>query len=554
MSLGSGFQIGQSGLAAAQNAMNVAGNNMANAMTAGYRRQRIGMLPNAGPMLLGLGQIGAGVRTTTLSRAIDMALLARLRHARADEAGLSTSQRLLGAIEETLASSGEEGLAGAVESFLKQWSDLASSPTDPAMRGVIIQHGVGLATQVRQLRTQLVAQRNEIDRSLQDGVTRANQLLTQIETLTNQIRAAESAGGSNPSLRDQRDLLVDQLSTLLEVTAIDRPDGTLDLLVGSTPIMLQGASMGVSLAITQTGASLSVTLDGAPLAAGGSLGALVARRGDGSQAMIARLDRYALELINAVNRIHVEGRGLHARTSATAFQGVTDPNVPLAQLVLPYPVSAGVIRIEVGTPGSENPTVVEIQVDPTVDSLSQVAALITGAAGPLMATVDGQNRLVIDVPPGFEFSILEDQTGLFTAIQLGGFFTGLDASDIAVAQELVADPLLLSVARGEDSAAVATAMAALVDATNQTYGTTLGAWWRLGEAELASRVRSAGDGADTASIVRLGLEAQERQVSGVSLDDETMNLMAAQTQFEAAARFVATLEEMMRTLLSMAAR
>lgn len=554
MNLGSGFQIGRSALSAGQNAMTVAGHNMANASTPGYRRQRIGMLAIAGPHQIGVGQVGAGVRTTTLSRAVDMALLARLRHAGADEAGLRTSHRLLDGVEQTLAATGEERLAGAVESFLKQWHELAASPSDPAMRSVIIERGVGLASQIRQLRSRVVEQRHEIDRSLQDAVVRVNQLLAEIESLTDRIRAAESAGGSNPSLRDQRDRLVDELSTLMDVVAVDRPDGTLDLLVGSTPIMLQGASLGVSLSITQLGATLAVTADGAPLAAGGSIGALAARRADAVEATIARLDRYAYELVNAVNRVHIEGRGLHGRTGITSFQGVQDPNLPLAQIPLQHPVTAGLIRFEVRAPGGENPIVVEISVDPANDSLAQVAADINAAAGGLSAFIDGSNRLVVTAGPGLEFSVLEDQTGLFTAIQFGGFFTGFNASDIAVAQELRSDPLLLSVARNENDAAVANAMAALADQAIPFFGTTLGDWWRLREAEIASRVRSAGDGAESASIVRLGLEAQERQVSGVSLDDEIMNLMAAQTQFEAAARFVSTLEEALRTLLAMAAR
>lgn len=554
MNFPSAFQIGRSALAAGQNAMNVAGHNMANAATAGYRRQRIGMSAVAGPALLGIGQIGNGVRTTGLTRAIDMALLARLRHSRGDEALLDVSRQVLGGVEGTLAAVGEKGLAGAVEAFLSQWGELASSPTDPAMRGVIVEHGVGLARQVRQLRDRLIGQRDEIDRSLQDGVIRVNELLGRIESLSDDIRAAESAGGANPSLRDQRDLLVDELATLMDVTVVDRSDGTLDLLVGSTPVMLQGSSMGVSLGITQAGATFSVTQDGAPLSPGGALGALAARRADGVESMISRLDAYALQLINAVNNIHVEGRGLAGRSSITSFVGVADPAIPLAQNPLQYPVTAGMLRFEVRPVGSDDPLVVEVAIDPAVDSLSQVAAAINAAAGIFTTAVDAQNRLVVSVPPGTEFSVLEDETGLFTAIQFGAFFTGSDAADIAVDQVLIDDPTLLSVSLDEDAAAVPNRMTALVGASIPAFGTTLGDWWRLQESELSSRTRAAADGADSAAIVRQGLEEQERQVSGVSIDEETMNLIAAQTQYEAAARFVSTLEEMLQTLLGMAAR
>lgn len=554
MNLGSGFQIGSSALAAGQSAMNVAGNNMANAATAGYRRQRVGMVPLSGANQLGIGRLGNGVRVSGLTRAIDMALLSRLRHARADEAMLATSQFHLSAIEGLHAATGGGGIAASVEAFLGTWGELANAPTDSAMRGVIVQQGVGLAKQLRDLRTGLVLQRDEIDRSLQDGVNRANALLTSIASLTDQIRAAESSGGAAPSLRDQRDLLVDELATLVDLAVVDRPDGTLDLLVGSTPIMLSGASHGITIVQTGTGLGLATTLDAAPLSVGGALGALVARRSDGVQAEIVRLDRLAESLIHAVNRIHVAGQGLTGRTSATSFLGLDDATIPISQNPLPIAVTAGVIRFQYGPPGTENPSVLEIAVDPGVDSLQQVAAAINAAGGPLAASVDGSNRLVVTAAGGVEFSVLEDQTGLLTAIQFGTFFTGLSAAWIDVADELQADPNLLSVARGDDASAVAVAMSDLAKTSITALGATLGDWWRQGDAALASRIAATSDGADSASIVRLGLESQERAISGVNLDEEAMNLIAAQTQYEAAARYVSALQEALDTLLAMAAR
>lgn len=554
MNLGAGFQIGKSALMAGQNAMNLAGNNMANAATPGYRRQRAGLIPASNTASLGLGQRGAGVRVGGLTRSIDMALLARLRHARADEAGLVTSQQRLSTIEDMLSSVGEGGVAGTVESFLASWGKVSESPNDPAIRSVIVQQGVGLADQLKDLRQRLVLERDEIDRSIQDGVNRANDLLTQIEDLSGQIKAAESGGSAAPSLRDARDLLVDELSTLIDLAVVDRPDGTLDLLVGSTPIMLSGESLGISIGQRATGPGLATIVDEAPLTAGGSIGALLGRRADGVEAMIARTDRLARELINTVNRIHVAGRGLHGRQSMTSFLGVADSTLPIAQLSLVAPVTAGVIRIQYGAVGSENPSVISIQVNPGTDSLQQVAAAINAAGGLPNASVNGQNQLVIDVPPGSEFSILEDQTGLFTAIQLGGFFTGASASSISVAQELVDDPQLLSVALGEDDASVAKAMGALVDTNITGLNSSLGDWWRLGESAHAARVSSISDGADASMIVRLGLESQEQAISGVNIDEEAMNLVAAQTQYEAAARYVSAMQQALDALLAMAAR
>ena len=123
-----------------------------------------------------------------------------------------------------------------------------------------------------------------------------------------------------------------------------------------------------------------------------------------------------------------------------------------------------------------------------------------------------------------------------------------------MAQELVDDPQLLSVALGEDDASVAKAMGALVDTNITGLNSSLGDWWRLGESAHAARVSSISDGADASMIVRLGLESQEQAISGVNIDEEAMNLVAAQTQYEAAARYVSAMQQALDALLAMAAR
>ncbi|MBB48862.1 MAG: flagellar hook protein, partial [Phycisphaerae bacterium] len=87
MSLNGALQVGQSAIIASQAALSVAGNNMANAATPGYHRQRIGILPGS-PESIGRGQfIGTGVQVGSITRQIDVALQARLRSAIGEQAG-----------------------------------------------------------------------------------------------------------------------------------------------------------------------------------------------------------------------------------------------------------------------------------------------------------------------------------------------------------------------------------------------------------------------------------------------------------------------------------
>lgn len=556
MNLNGLFNIGSSGLVAGQAAMNIAGQNMANATTPGYRRQRLAMLPLSGAAMVGVGSPGAGVMVGGLNRALDLALLARLRHARGDEAGLLTDQRFLSGVESSNAMLGDQDLASRVETFLASFGDVAQQPGDTGVRTVVVQQGAALASQLRQLRSAYVSQRTELDRSLDDAMRQANDLLARVAQLTDSIRSAEAGGGPAPSLRDQRDAAVDELASLLDVTAVERPGGSIDLLVGSVPIMLDGRSRGLQVVQQQGAPGVVVAEDGAPIAPGGSVGGLLRTRQESVATAINSIDTMTLQLINAVNRIHVAGRGMHGRSEATAFIQVTDPAQPIGAEILPAQVQNGVLRIEIGDAGSENPTIVEVPVNPAVDSLQDIATRITnaGAGFGLTSYVDADNRMHLVADAGKELSVHEDTSGLFTAIQLGGFFTGWSASDVDVAEELVADPQLLSSGLDDDQSTVAAALAALGQTTLAPLGDTLGGYLRTVSGSLAARVRAATDAADAATLVREGLEAQEQQVSGVSVDDEAMRLLAAQQQFEASARFVASLQSAMQTLLDMAAR
>ena len=99
MSLNGALQIGQSAILASQAAIGVAGNNMANAATPGYHRQRIGIMPGRSEAI-GRGQfVGTGVQLGSITRQIDVALQARLRSAIGEQAGAAIEQRFLSALE-----------------------------------------------------------------------------------------------------------------------------------------------------------------------------------------------------------------------------------------------------------------------------------------------------------------------------------------------------------------------------------------------------------------------------------------------------------------------
>ncbi|MEC8559225.1 MAG: flagellar hook-associated protein FlgK, partial [Planctomycetota bacterium] len=247
MSLNGALQVGQSAILASQAAISVAGNNMANAATPGYHRQRIGIMPGR-PESIGRGQFtGTGVQIGSITRQIDVALQARMRTAIGDQAGAMIDQRFLASVELLQNELSGADISSQVSAFFNSWSELANNPTDSGMRSLVLQQGESLAGGIRQLRGEYVVLREEADRGLGVAVERADAILDEIAQLNISIAQTEQGVGQANTLRDQRDGLIDELSELIDVTTIDQANGAVDVLVGSLPVVISGESRGLEL-------------------------------------------------------------------------------------------------------------------------------------------------------------------------------------------------------------------------------------------------------------------------------------------------------------------
>jgi flagellar hook-associated protein 1 FlgK len=149
MSINGALQIGQSAILASQAAIQVAGNNMANAATPGYNRQVARLSPSR-PEYIGRGGfVGTGVQLARIQRTVDVALQGRARAAISDQNSAEIDQRFLNAIETIRNELTDQDLSSRLSAFFNSFSELANNPTDEAVRTVVVQQGSGLATSIR---------------------------------------------------------------------------------------------------------------------------------------------------------------------------------------------------------------------------------------------------------------------------------------------------------------------------------------------------------------------------------------------------------------------
>lgn len=579
MGLTSALQLGRSALNASALAIEVTGNNFANAATRGYSRQTIALMPSTGSRY-GNAFIGRGVQIQGIHRQIDGALQARLWTGISQEASASIDLQLFSAVEATLNELTDHDLSSELSSFFNAWSELANSPAESGTRSLVVQQGAALADHMRQMREDLNSLRLQIDQQLDASVQGADELLTQIADLNTAIVNAEAGSATANSLRDQRDSLITELAQYLDITTVEQPSGTIDVLVGSIPVVLAGVSRGIEVEKTINGGETEVAVavkdDGQNLSfRGGSVGALLDQRGALVDDTISKLDDLAAQLIFQVNRIHSTGYGTTPLTSVRGTQVVSPADVTRALndpantsfADLPFQAVNGGFLVTVTNSATGASETVRVDVDldgldasgapgfADDTSLADIAAAIDGAAN-LSATVNADGTLSIEADDGYSVAFSEDTSGVLAVLGVNTYFTGTSAQNIDVRAALQSEPGLVNTGRLVDGkpsdSGAALAIALLQDEANDSLGgLSLRESWLDTTQSLAVRTDAAVTRANATTMVRQSLDAQRAAVSGVSIDEESVNLLTFQRQYQGAARYISVVDEMTQTLLSL---
>lgn len=566
MGLNGALQIGRSAMLSSQAAISVTGNNLANAATPGYHRQIAGLTPN-GSSPIGRNQfVGTGVALTTINRAIDSALQSRLRDAISDENAAAIDERFLSSVEAIQNELSDNDLSSKLSAFFNAFSELANNPIDNAVRSVVVQQAVSLTDHVNLLQDQYTMLRTESDRAIGASVERVDGLLGEIAVLNGQIAMAEGGGGGGGanSLRDRRDQLIDEVSGFIDIDTVPQENGSVDILVGSIPVVLAGESRGVTMR-TQSGpngleVSIRVEEDGTILdAKSGSIGALQRQREETILPAMATLDDFASQLVFQVNDIHAQGQGLANRTEVSgSVVGIdADENLNATGSGVPWEIRNGVFELHVVNASTGLRATYQVAVDPDEMSLQDLVDRINVDLGVSDATASigpsGEFRITAD--PGHEIAFSDDSSGVLAGLGVNGLFTGSNAREITVDAALLDDPSLLATSKDFTSGGNDSALA-IVELENRAIdafgGRSLREKWQSEVNTLAVATGAARTRYESSVLVRESLEAQNQAVSGVSIDEEAIDLMTLQRQFQAAARFITVIDEAMQVLLSIA--
>nr|HET7857652.1 flagellar hook-associated protein FlgK [Caldimonas sp.] len=238
MTISSLLNIGQRALMANYAALQVTGNNVANANTPGYSRQSV-ELATAFSQQTGNGFFGKGVDVTTVTRAHDAFLTREAATAASlaatDDARSAQLQKL-----ETVFPIGENGLGYAAQQLFNAFVDVSNKPQDAAARQVVLARVGDLAARFRAASDQLDAQQAGIAQDLRTAVESINALTTRIAKLNASIASAQGTGHAPNDLLDQRDAAIADLSKIVQVTTVAAADGTVGVFLGGAQRLVLG--------------------------------------------------------------------------------------------------------------------------------------------------------------------------------------------------------------------------------------------------------------------------------------------------------------------------
>lgn len=213
-----GLYSATSGLYASQTAMAVTTNNISNANTEGYSRKTITQSA-IGPAAVYISSVstGSGVQVTSVERARDELLDEQYWEENSVATEWSTKATYLSSLEDTLEDIDGDGLSTLMDDFATAMEDLAGDPSSTEARTAMQQAGVAVCDYLNSMATSLADLREQMNEEVKTSVDEINSYSKQIAALNTQIQQVAAAGGDASDLEDQRDVLIDSLSALVDI-------------------------------------------------------------------------------------------------------------------------------------------------------------------------------------------------------------------------------------------------------------------------------------------------------------------------------------------------
>ena len=568
MSLSIGLDTAVKALRAHQLAVDVASHNIANVQTPGFSRQRVLLRPigitnadrSSSDSLL--GRAGMGVDASDVRRMRDIFLDFQARQTLGSKGQYSAYSTPLSQAEVVFNDPSDDGISALLGKFWAAWHDVVNDPESSAARTALVHSTSTLTSRLQRAHADLTQQRTDLNIRVSTIAGQINSASSEIATLNFQIKQVELNGDQANDLRDRRDLLLDELSGLAQINYSEQPDKTITVYLGNHELVTSSTSRDVASVpdTANTGMyKLIFAGDGTDVTTTtGELRGVLDARDVQFPAIIARLNTLAQGFIGSINSVHQGGYGLDNSTGTPFFTGSDASNFALNAAVAADPRKIAAAT-GAGQPGNGGQAL-------AIANLQLAASMIAGTAA-------------LNLAVGDSLSAGNSATGVIlgNAVQPGAYFMTANGANLDLRYGSAAGPVvgtatLSAIAPG--NGAITFVNGATVVATIQV--TTAGGYTAAAQqadllaagnntlqvetspdtfyanlvSVLGADVNAAQGLAESSDLLNTHLERLRQSTSGVNLDEEVSNMNASQKAYQAAARCITTIDDMLDTLIN----
>jgi flagellar hook-associated protein 1 FlgK len=565
MSIFGSIQMAGNTLQAMEIGLHVVGNNIANANTPGYIRERVLYAP-APVQKLGNLTLGLGVEIAGIVQNIDTFIEDRLRGVAGDRASSEIQEKVYRDLESIIGELSDTDVSTQLTNFFNSIEEVVDQPEEMSVRNLAVQAGKALATTINTLNRRVTTAYEEF------GIE-VNNLTTEINTLTEQVRKLNvqivSLEGGNPTasqagaLRSQRGVALKRLAEIADVSVTENPVGAVNVTVGGELLVFEGTARQVKTDYATTNgrptASIQFAENNSPLqVSGGELHGIYEARDRIVGGFLDRLDNFASALAFEFNKVYSQGQGATGFQSVTSQESVSDPALTLDAAGLPFTPVNGQFKLLVyntATKLTETHTI-NVDLDGLQDdtTLASLVSQLNGVAG-VNAQVTSDNKLKITAASAeTRLAFADDSSGLLAAIGVNTFFTGSSAATLAVNDVVAADGSKFAASSAGIGVNVENGirLVALHDeGLASLSGNSITGLYDQLINETAQGATVAGSLTDGFKVFEQTLEANAQAVSGVNLDEEAIDMIMLQRTYQASARYISTLSELMDILVSL---
>ncbi len=615
-----GIEIGKRSLMGHTQALATTGHNLSNANVEGYSRQRVELI-SADPLYMPQlnregtpGQVGQGVDVARIGRIRDMILEGRIVGQANGLGYWEARDKYILLAEQVYNEPTELSVRGLMDKFWESWQDLSLNPAEMASRKAVFQRGKTLINGIHTRYNSLKEIGEMVELDISATVKEINTITSGVAALNEQIVKVQAMGDNPNDLLDRRDLLVQKLSGLIDITVDNRDPDEFTIHTGGLHIV-QGRirkTLGTEIDPVNEGYSRVVWEQSAETAyfRGGKMAALIELRDGDIREEIQKLDMMTINFVDMVNDIHRNAWGLNGKTGIDFFvehpfvnniAGNYDRNgdgafdstyiFRMSGANTLNPEEQIGLRGTLTLSGRTEDVVLEYYPTDTVGDLIQ---RINTAGAEVVAQLDRAGKLQLKGTPGFvvenpDFVIRHvEDSGQFlvgyagilneagpegaydwgqadAVVALRGGETQYTVAPlnhpagwIEINEALEMDVRSIAAGFGENGrpALPGDGSAALALATLRNQNVMVGNIVSFDEyfADVIAGIGLKGEEAElslrTEELIMKELNDMKESISGVNIDEELSQMIKFQHGYSAAARFITTIDKMLDTIIN----